>query len=136
MILTDAGPLVAILDARDDDHELCVRALASLRGPMVTTCAAMTEAMHLLGARAGWRAQEGLLRLAVRGDLGVAEMDVPGLERCRELMGKYKSLPMDFADATLVALAERLKAKRVFTLDSDFGVYRVGRRGFEVVPRL
>ena len=50
-------------------------------------------------------------------------------------MERYESLPMDFADATLVVLAELFQATTVFTLDSrDFGVYRLGRRTFRLVP--
>jgi len=47
----------------------------------------------------------------------------------------FEELPMDFADATLVVLAERLATNRVFTLDRrDFGAYRIGRRAFRMVP--
>jgi uncharacterized protein len=135
MILTDAGPLIAIIDQKDADHEACAGALEGLRGPMVTSWPALTEAMYLLGARAGWPGQEALLRLTSRGDLAVADMSVPDLERCRSLMVRYRSLPMDFADATLVVLAEKLRTRRIFTLDADFKVYRVGPRGrFELVP--
>jgi uncharacterized protein len=50
-------------------------------------------------------------------------------------MAQYHDLPMDLADASLVAVAETLNLTRVFTLDSDFGVYCLGDgRGFEVVP--
>lgn len=135
MILTDAGPLVAIIDGADADHGVCTRALKSLRGPMVTSWPALTEAVYILGSRAGWKGQEALLRLVSRGDLLAADLDRDGVEKCAELMRKYRSLPMDFADATLVVLAERLKTRRVFTLDSDFRIYRIGgRRAFEIVP--
>ena len=57
------------------------------------------------------------------------------LKRCRTLIEKYSDLPMDFADATLVVLAEELNTDLVFTLDQDFQVYRVrGRKQFRVVP--
>ena len=50
-------------------------------------------------------------------------------------MTKYLDVPMDLADATLVAAAEKLKLKRILTLDSDFRIYRLGgRRSFEVMP--
>jgi predicted nucleic acid-binding protein len=137
VILTDAGPLVAIIDRDDADHAACAEALTGLRGPMVTSWPALTEAVYLLGSRAGWKGQEALLRLVGRGDVTVAELKREDVSRCRDLMGKYRSLPMDFADATLVVLAEKLKTRRVFTLDSDFRVYRIGgRRAFEVVPEV
>ena len=52
-----------------------------------------------------------------------------------ELMEKYRDTPMDLADATLVAAAETLNITRIFTLDSDFQVYRInGRTPFEIIP--
>jgi uncharacterized protein len=49
-------------------------------------------------------------------------------------MQKYRDLPMDFADATLVALAERIGSKRIFTIDSDFLLYRwQDKHAFELI---
>jgi hypothetical protein len=57
------------------------------------------------------------------------------LRRARELMRRYRDLPMDLADATLVAFAEAHRITQVFTLDKDFRVYRLhGRRAFDIVP--
>lgn len=133
MILTDAGPLVAIIDRGESDHETCVDALATLPGPMLTTWPAFIEAMYLLGDAAGWPAQEVLWRLQRRGDLVV---DMPArLDHAAELMRRYRNLPMDLADATLVALAEERRLSTVFSLDRDFRVYRLARgRPFKVIP--
>lgn len=137
MILTDTGPIVAIMDRADEDHELCVAALTGLRGPMTTTWPALTEAMHLIGARAGWKAQDTLLGLVNRGDVVLEDLKQADVDRCRELMAKYRSLPMDLADASIVVVAERLRTRRVFTLDSDFRVYRIqGRQSFDIVPAI
>lgn len=135
MTLVDAGPLVAILDRNDVGHRRCVGALSELVGPMLTTWPAFTEAMHLIGARGGWRSQDKLWRLVLRNDLHIEAIDAPGLKRASELMQRYRDLPMDLADATLVVLAEARKVSRIFTLDKDFRVYRLhGRRAFEIVP--
>jgi predicted nucleic acid-binding protein len=133
VILTDAGPLVALVDGGEPDHEQCVNTLAKLRGPMLTTWPAFTEAMYLLGDAAGWQAQEVLWRLQQRGDL-VVEMPAR-LDRAAELMGRYRDLPMNLADATLVALAEERGLGTIFSLDRDFTVYRLARgKPFKVVP--
>lgn len=135
MILTDAGPFVAILDRSDADHQRCVEALSALTYPMLTTWPAFTEAMYLLGRRGGWKAQQMLWKLARRGDIEIAVLDEKLLERSHDLMERYRNRPMDLADATLVALAEAQGLTRVFTLDADFRVYRLkGRRAFEIVP--
>lgn len=137
MILTDAGPLVAIIDRKDADHDLCVAALKTLRGPMLTAWPALVEAMYLLGSRAGFKGQEAILRLVGRGDLVIGELGKKDIDRCRTLMDKYQDLPMDFADAALVTLSEKHRTRRVFTLDTDFRSYRTsGRRHFDITPAL
>ena len=135
MTLTDAGPLVALLDADEADHERCRAALEVLRLPLRTTWPAFTEAMYLIGRAGGWTGQKALWRLVLRGDLVIAPPPTNTTERAAVLMEKYADRPMDLADATLVALAEESRTTRIFTLDVDFRVYRLdGRRRFEVLP--
>jgi uncharacterized protein len=133
--LTDAGPLVALIDADEDDHARCREALAQLTLPLLTTWPAFTEAMYLLGRAAGWHGQEPLWRMVLREDLVIAQPSVAANKRAARLMERYADRPMDLADATLVALAEERKLKRIFTLDADFHIYRLnGRQTFEIVP--
>jgi len=135
MTLVDAGPLVALIDRGEPEHKRCVDVLAELSGPLITTWPAFTEAIYLLGGAGGWSAQAALWKLVDRGDLQLADLDVSMRQRSRDLMAKYDDVPMDLADASLVALAESLKLNRVFTLDSDFHIYRMKtRRAFEVLP--
>jgi uncharacterized protein len=133
--LTDAGPLIALIDADEPDHDRCRKALDELRLPLLTTWPAFTEAMYLLGRAAGWRGQNALWRLVLREDLIVASPSAEANARAAQLMETYADRPMDLADATLVALAEERDTNRIFTLDADFHVYRFkGRRRFEVIP--
>jgi hypothetical protein len=135
MILVDAGPLIALIDRGEPDHERCVEALASLTAPMVTTWPAFTEAMYLLGTAGGWNAQTALWKLLDRGDLQLVPLDDAVRDRTQALMAKYRDLPMDPADASLVAAAEALGLTRIFTLDREFQVYRWrGKRKFDVIP--
>ena len=136
MILTDAGPLVAILDRGEQHHNACVACLGKLAGPMLTTWPAFTEAMYLLGEAGGWKAQDALWRLVHKGDLMIAEQGPEHCARVRSLMEKYHDRPMDLADASLVALAENLGLRDIFTLDhADFHIYRLPRRqSFRVWP--
>ena len=134
MILVDAGPLVALVHKDDRHHESCATLMRSLREPLGTCWPVVSEAMHLL--RFSWEAQDNLWEMIaseVPQLLNVGADDVP---RMRELMGKYRDLPMDLADAALVRLAEREGIRRVFTTDRrDFSIYRplkIGR--FEIVP--
>jgi len=135
MTLVDAGPLVAILDPRDGEHNRCLNVLPTLSSPLVTSWPAFAEAMYLVGTNGGWQAQEMLWRLALRHDLRVESIDRDGMKRASELMHKYRDLPMDLADATLVVIAEAQKTSRIFTLDKDFRLYRLhGRKPFEIIP--
>ena len=134
MILVDAGPLVALLDASDAHHELCTIAIRSIEEPLLTVWPALTEAMYLL--RFSLEAQEALFGDIERGTLVIAGLDTDDCRRMRHLMRKYRDLPMDLADAALVAVAERERISRIFTLDRhDFEIYRpAGIRRFEILP--
>jgi uncharacterized protein len=96
--------------------------------------AILTEATHLLGRAAGGR--ELCLEFFLAGGATLVPASLSTLRRCRELMAKYADLPMDYADATLVILAEDLAKDLVFTTDRrDFGIYRSGGdRPFRIVP--
>lgn len=134
MILVDAGPLIALLDASDDHHEACVAALRKVREPLLTVWPAVTEAMHLLAFSSD--AQDALMEMLEREMPALARLDVVDLARMRELMRKYRDLPMDLADAAVVAVAERERCRKVFTIDrSDFLVYRPAKLGrFTLLP--
>jgi predicted nucleic acid-binding protein len=135
--LTDAGPLIAIIDADEPEHEVCLETLDQVRLPLVTTWPAFTEAMYLLTRVGGRTGQRALWRLVHSGRLVLADLSSSAIERSAKLMDQYADKPMDLADATLVALAEERNDRRIFTLDSDFHVYRIrGRQRFEVVPPL
>lgn len=102
---------------------------------MLVTWPVFTEAMYLLGDAGGWKAQAALWSLLHRDDLQIVELQGESVERARLLMEKYKDRPMSLADATLVALAEERRLKRIFTLDSDFDFFRIGgRERFKRIP--
>lgn len=89
----------------------------------------------MLGDAGGWKPQNSLWSLLIREDLVLEALDEELLRRSRSLMQKYSDQPMSLADASLVAVAEKIGATRIFTLDSDFDFYRHrGRERFERVP--
>jgi hypothetical protein len=127
MILVDTGPLIALFDPQDEQHQRCRRTLRRIREPLFTTTPVLTEAFHMLGpASIG---SDRLREFVEGGGLSVWFFDRAGLTRCFELMELYADHPMDLADASLVTAAEALGMRRVFTIDrNDFETYRV-RRG-------
>ncbi|HEV8130961.1 MAG TPA: PIN domain-containing protein [Acidobacteriota bacterium] len=134
MILVDAGPLVALIHADDQNHRKCKEALRAVREPLGTVWPVFTEAMYLLNF--AWEAQEALWEMIDRAVVTLLPVHADDLPRIRALMRKYRDLPMDLADATLVRVAEREKLRRVFTTDyRHFTVYRIPRLGrFSLLP--
>jgi predicted nucleic acid-binding protein len=134
MVLVDAGPLVALIHAGDRHHKRCTETFRALAQPLATVWPAFTEAMYLLGF--AWRAQDALWQLVEREAVEFVPLESRDFQRARELMRKYRDLPMDLADAALVAVAERERETRIFTLDRrDFSLYRpagIGR--FQIIP--
>lgn len=134
MILVDAGPLVALIHADDRHHARCKAMLKRIREPLATVWPAVTEAMDLLGFSS--KAQEALWRLLEGETVRILPLETADLPRMRELMRKYRGLPMDLADAALVRVAEREKIGRILTIDRrDFELYRPRGIGqFTILP--
>lgn len=134
MTLCDASPLIALINEGDDNHQRCVDILPLLSAPLVTTCACFTEAMYLLGRYGGWLAQQELWGY-VADEILVIHHISDELTRMESLMKQYQDVPMDLADASLVAMAEVLNKRQIFTLDHDFYIYRLrGKQTFEIIP--
>jgi len=126
--LVDTGPLVAYLDAGDSAHVEVAGRLDAFSGALFTTSAVITEAMHMLAvSRDGPRA---LAELVAASRLEVYDLcRPPELGQAVALMEKYVDTPMDFADATLVLLAEGLNVHEILTLDRrGFSTYRTRQR--------
>lgn len=105
-----------------------------MEDPLVTVWPVLTEAMYLL--RSFWQGQNALWEMLETGAVQILSLDHGDAPRMKELMRKYRNLPMDLADAALVRVAEREKLRRIFTLDRrDFEVYRPARLGrFSILP--
>jgi uncharacterized protein len=133
--LIDTGAILAIVDAKDRWHSLCLEALRSVRIPLLTTEAVLTETFHLTGKNPykidkTWQfVRSGALTVCPIGD-----SDLPELHA---LMSQYADRPMDFADATLVYIAARERLSLILTIDhDDFETYRLpGRKKFTILPR-
>ena len=134
MILIDTGPLVAFFDSHDRYHADCIEHLKQIHEPLVTTWPVITECFYLLDF--SWQTQQDLWTFLQRGGVEIHSLAKDRYPRCRELMEKYRDLPMDLADASLVSLSEVLGISRIFTLDhKDFSIYRHGRRkSFRLIP--
>jgi predicted nucleic acid-binding protein len=133
--LIDTSAILAILEKGDEWHSACLEALLSVRMPLLTTEAVVTETFHLTGKNPhnierAW----GFVR---SGALKICPMVEPDLLELHALMAQYADRPMDFADATLVHLAARERLNTILTVDhDDFETYRLpGRRRFTILPQ-
>ncbi len=132
--LIDTGAILAIVEADDYWHSVCLEALQAVRIPLVTTEAVLTELFHLIGKSAH---NIGKAWNFVRsGAVTVRPMDDSDLPALQALMVQYRDRPMDFADATLVHLAVRESLSLILTIDhDDFETYRIGgRKRFTILP--
>lgn len=130
-IVVDAGPLIALFDRDDRHHHRAVEFAQTCRARLITNLPALTEAAFLL--RFNVDAQRDCLSWAQRA-LNIDQNTSSDLPRIISLLDKYRDLPADFADVSLLALAERLNVLQVASIDSDFAIYRLsGRRRFENV---
>ena len=133
-ILLDTGPFVALLDSTEKSHERCVMFYKEFRGQLFTTEPVLTEVLYLLGPSI--KAQKAGIEFILRGGAILVPQSQESLKRGLELMERYKDISMDFADATLVALAEEMGIIEVFTLDvRGFRTYRMhGKKVFRLWP--
>jgi uncharacterized protein len=130
-IIVDAGPLIALFDRDDRHHHRAVEFVRDNNADLICNIAVLTEAAFVL--RFSIKAQCDFLWWAQRA-LDIDHDTAADLPRIIELLNQYADLPADFADASLVALAERRNLRRIASFDGDFLVYRLpGKRRFENV---
>ena len=128
--LLDTGPLVSFLASGLRHHAWAVEQWKRLRPPLLTCEPVLTEAAFLL-KREGFDA-DALFTLLERGVIRIALAVKDEQADLRALMRRYRNRPMSLADACLVRLSEIHTSGEVFTLDSDFRIYR--RHGNRVIP--
>ena len=125
MIVVDTGPIVALLNDRDDHHRRCRDFLSPHPGPLIVPTTVFTEVCMLVERRRGTRAELAFLDDVRTGLFTLLETASVDLERITELVQTYADLPLGTVDASVVALAERLDLPAVATLDhKHFSVVR------------
>ena len=97
MILVDARPLIALIHQDDNEHRRCREAFAAMNEPLGTVWPALAEAMHLLSFSSD--AQAALWEMTESGAVGILPLGMDDVPRMKEVMRKYRDLPMDLADA-------------------------------------
>jgi predicted nucleic acid-binding protein len=129
-VIVDTGPLVAFLDRNDPWHEWACACIAALDEPLMTCEAVLSECLHLTpecdpGAKR-------LMALIQSGGLRLAFDLDDHFNAVAALLAKYQDVPMALADACLVRMSELHDRSQIFTVDSDFKIYR--RHGRQSIP--
>lgn len=134
LAIVDAGPLYAAADGDDQDHRASSAALSRADLRLVVPGLVVAEATYFVGRRLGAAAESKFLR-------GIGELDVEGpsredFTRMAELVEKYADFPLGGTDASVVALAERLDAPMILTLDHRHftAIAPRHREAFELMP--
>jgi uncharacterized protein len=121
-VLIDTGPIKALFDERDNYCLPVRKYFESFKGKLYTTLAVVTEVSYLLDENKFL--QLGFIDWIKESAVTVMEINNADFQMIHKYMTKYKDTPMDFADASLVILANKLSLNKIMTLDTDFDVYR------------
>ncbi len=126
MILADSGFWIALGSRRDRHHAAALAALQRWSGEgFVSTWPVLTEVTHILLARVGQQQALEFMDAIAQGACQIPTPPDDALVRASSLMRRYRDLPMDLADASLVILAEQLGEGRILSTDRrDFSGYR------------
>ncbi len=125
MIIADTGFWVALADKKDKHHQEADNFVKTTNEMLITTYPVITEVCHILLKRQGVKAQLTFIKMYQLGAFEVFDMPKKDKDRVLSLMQQYADLPMDFADASLVLLAEQLGHGRILSTDKrDFHTYR------------
>lgn len=126
MIIADSGFWIALVNPNDKHHQQAISSLAKINEPLISTYPVITEVCHLLLKRRGKQSMLAFVETYQQEGFQVFQIEsIQQKQRIFSLMQKYADLPMDFADASLVLLAEHLGHGRILSTDKrDFHTYR------------
>jgi len=126
-VIVDTGPLIALLNTRDRQHGWVRENWGRISAPLLVCEPVVTEACFL-ARRLGAGAQEAVLDFLAHGVLALSFRLADEGATVTRLLEMYRDVPMSLADACIVRMAEQRARSVVFTLDSDFAIYRINGR--------
>lgn len=129
-VIIDTGPLVAFLNKSDRYHEWALMQFAQLKPPFLTCESVISEVSFLL--RNTENGIQNIFSMINRNLLKIPFNIESEINPISSLLKKYNDIPMSLADACLVRMSEQISESVIFTLDSDFKIYRKNKR--KVIP--
>ena len=132
-VIMDTGPWVALIDRSESRHGDCVEWMRRFQGAIYSSEAVLTEVLYLLNF--SQKAQSAAIDFVLSGAITMVPSSLDSLKKVKSLIVKYSDIPMDYADATLVSLAEDLSVHEIVTFDSHFDIYRLPlKKSFILLP--
>lgn len=130
----DTGVLFALLDRDDANHAAAKKLIERGKGPFLVPSAVLPEVCYLAHKYLGPEVELRFLRGLVEGEMPLEWGDPADLRRAAEIMAGRPEFGM--VDATVMAVAERLKIRQVATFDRrHFGSFRPAHcQAFDLVP--
>ena len=134
-LVCDSSVLIAALSPRDRAHDACAE-LLERKGATTIPAPVLVELDWLARSRGVHDAMDRLLASVEDASVVVVDLDEEDYRRVRSLLSTYEDLPLEFVDAAVVAIAERLEQRTVATLDRrHFSVVRpLHVPAFELLP--
>ena len=124
--IADSGPLIALFEPAERNHARVRSFIENYEGALLTTWPVLTEVGHMLGHSVD--RQLAFLEWVERGGVEVTTPGAGAVSLIRQLSEKYRDLPMDIADGSLIVLALESGVRDILTLDRGFDVYRLPDR--------
>lgn len=121
--LIDAGPLIALFNKKDKYYKIVLEFIKEFDGILISTWPVITEVSHFLSYNN--KIQIDFFTWIYRGGIEIFPIEVENFDRLINLLNKYKDIPMDLADGSLILAAETLNINNVITIDSDYYIYRL-----------
>jgi predicted nucleic acid-binding protein len=132
--ILDTGPWVALIDRSESRHTECIQWLKNFSGRLYSTEAVLTEVLYILNFSITARC--AALDFVLKSVVEIVPSSTASLKKTKNLIKKYADLPMDFADATIVCLANETGMQNIVTFDQkDFSIYRLPKKkSFTIMP--
>jgi uncharacterized protein len=125
-ILIDTGPLIALFDKDDAYHQAVTDFIRAKPYRFISSTAVLTEVLHMLDFNVA--VQISFLEWITKDGILIHDIQQSDLSQIMLLTQKYRDRPMDFADATLLVIAQKTGVNKIISLDADFDIYRLANK--------
>ena len=116
-VVADTGALYAMADQDDGWHDRVREFLDTVSVDLIVPVSVLPEVCYLISAHLGATAEVQFMRSVQRGELKLEFLKKEDIARTVEVMDKYLDADLGFVDASVVAVAERLKIREILTTD-------------------